>query len=198
MKTIKVLLGVAFLSIAVWSCKNETAPETKTVEVETTEVKKQIDPNAVIAKAEFNIEGMTCEIGCAKTIEKKLAKMDGVKSAKVDFDKKLAMVEYDEANVTTTNLEETVTGVGESYSVNNMKTVESFTSNDAKKGCDKDCKKACCKDKDSKASCKGKKECKTKCSEDCTDKDCTKCAEKKAECKKKCDAKKANESKDKA
>jgi len=197
MKTIKVLLGVAFLSIAVWSCKNDTTPETKTVEVETTEVKKQIDPDAVLAKAEFNIEGMTCAIGCAKTIEKKLAKMDGVKSAKVDFENKLAMVEYDEAKVTTTNLEETVSKAGESYTVNGMKTVESFTSNGAKKGCDKDCKKDCCKDKN-KATCKGKKECKTKCSEDCKDKDCAKCAAKKADCKKKCDAKKANDSKDKA
>ncbi|WP_443634869.1 heavy metal-associated domain-containing protein [Candidatus Marifrigoribacter sp. Uisw_064] len=147
MKTIKILLGIAFLSIAVWSCKNEVTPETKTVEVETTEVKKQLDPDAVIAKAEFNIEGMTCAIGCAKTIEKKLAKMEGVKSATVDFENKLAMVEYDEAKVTTTNLEETVKKAGETYSVNGMKTVESFTSNGAKKECSKDCKKACCADK---------------------------------------------------
>lgn len=169
MKTIKVLLGVAFLSVAVWSCKNEVAPETKTVEVETTEAKKQIDPDAVIAKAEFNIEGMTCAIGCAKTIEKKLAKMEGVKSAKVDFDNKLAMVEYDEAKVTTTNLEETVSKAGESYTVNGMKTVESFTSNGAKKGCDKDCKKECCakKDKSEAKNMDGKKACKKDCKKAC-------------------------------
>ena len=34
---------------------------------------------------------MTCAMGCAKTIEKKMAKMDGVKMAKVDFEKELAM-----------------------------------------------------------------------------------------------------------
>ena len=169
MRTIKVLLGVAFLSVAVWSCKNEVAPETKTVDVETTEVKKQIDPNAVIAKAEFNIEGMTCAIGCAKTIEKKLAKMEGVKSAKVDFDNKLAMVEYDEATVTTANLEETVKGAGESYTVNDMKTVESFTSNGAKKECEKDCKKACCagKEKAEATNNEGKKACAKDCKEAC-------------------------------
>ena len=42
---------------------------------------------------------MTCAIGCAKSIEKKIAKMEGVKSATVDFDRKLAMVEYNEAKV---------------------------------------------------------------------------------------------------
>ena len=108
---------------------------------------------------------MTCAIGCAKTIEKKLAKMEGVKSAKVDFDKKLAMVEFDEAKVTTTNLEETVKGAGESYTVNDMKTVESFTSNGAKKDCSKDCKKACCAGKD-KAEATNK-EAKKACDKDC-------------------------------
>ena len=53
--------------------------------------------------------------------------MEGVKSAKVDFEKKLAMVEYDEAILTTTSLENTVTNASDTYSVNDMKTVESFS-----------------------------------------------------------------------
>jgi len=48
---------------------------------------------------------MTCEMGCAKTIEKKMAKMEGVKTAKVDFDTRLAMVEYDEAKVSPKSLQ---------------------------------------------------------------------------------------------
>ncbi|MGV6829104.1 MAG: heavy-metal-associated domain-containing protein, partial [Flavobacteriales bacterium] len=150
MKTLKITVAVALLSIVAWSCKNEVAPETKTVEVKETVAKNKIDPNAKIAKAEFNIEGMTCAVGCAKTIEKKLSMMDGVQSAKVDFEHKLAMVAYDEAKVTPTSLEELVTGVSEKYSVNGMKTVESFTANGAKKSCGPDCKKACCKGKDKK------------------------------------------------
>ena len=70
---------------------------------------------------------MTCEIGCARTIEKKIAKMEGVKYAKVDFNKKMAMVEYDPSKVTPTSLEETVTKVGEVYKVKDMKTVEKFS-----------------------------------------------------------------------
>ena len=89
---------------------------------------KELDPNATYAKAEFTINGMTCELGCANTIEKKIAKMDGVKSAKVDFDLELAMVEYDEAIVTPTSLEKTVTQVASTYKVEDMKTVVNFSS----------------------------------------------------------------------
>jgi len=185
MKILKLAIGIALTSSIMWSCKNETEPQVKTVEVEQTVTKNEIAADAKLAKAEFNIEGMTCAIGCAKTIEKKLSEMEGVKSATVDFDKKLAMVEYDEAIVNSTSLEKTVTTASDKYAVVNMKTVESFSTDGAKKGCDKDCKKACCSGKD-------KKECKTKCSEDCTDKDCKKCAALKAECKKSCDAKKAS------
>ena len=131
---------------------------------------------------------MTCAVGCAKTIEKKLAKMEGVKSAKVDYDKKLAMVEYDDAKVTTTTLEETVKKVGDTYTVKEMKTVESFS---AKKACAADCKKACCANKTDaeKKACSA--DCKKAC---CTDKaEATKdkkmaCA---ADCKKACCADKA-------
>ena len=192
MKTIKNLLLVTVIALAAFSCKNETKPEVKTVETETaTETAKaELDPNATYAKAEFTIEGMTCAVGCAKTIEKKLAKMEGVKSAKVDYDKKMAMVEYDDAKVTTTSLEATVKKVGDTYTVKEMKTVESFS---AKKACGPDCKKACCANKTDaeKKACAVKK-----CSADCTKKDCDKCAAKTAECKKKCDAKKAKASAD--
>lgn len=156
MKSLKIVLGLALISAMIVSCKQETqTPETKIVQNEEATITKSIDPNAKIAKAEFNIEGMTCAVGCAKTIEKKLATLEGVKSATVDFDKKLAMVEFDENKLNTTVLEETVTKAGEQYKVSGMKTVESFTSNGAKKECNKDCKKACCAGKDKK-DCKGK------------------------------------------
>ncbi len=136
MKILKLVIAIVIFSITVWSCKNETEPQVKTIEVEETTAKSEIADDAILNKAEFNIEGMTCAIGCAKTIEKKLAKMEGVKSAKVDFDKKIAMVEYDEAIVTTNSLENTVTNASDTYSVNDMKTVESFSKDGAKAACD--------------------------------------------------------------
>ncbi len=132
MKTLKLVLGITLFSIIVWSCKNEAEPKIETIELAETKAVKEIDADATLAKAEFKIEGMTCAIGCAKTIEKKLSKMEGVKSASVDFDKKMAMVEYDEAKVTTSSLEETVTKASAQYIVSDMKTVESFSSDFAK------------------------------------------------------------------
>jgi len=126
MNAIKNIVMVCLMALFVMNCKNDVKPEVKTVET-ATKVLTKIDPNATYAKAEFKIDGMTCAVGCAATIEKKMAKMDGVKSAKVDFDKKLAMVEYDIAKVSPTNLVETVTKVGDAYSVSDMKTVETFS-----------------------------------------------------------------------
>lgn len=126
MKTIKHILTLTLIAAFAFSCKKDKNPEVKTVEVET-EVVKELDPNATYAKAEFTIDGMTCQIGCAATIQKKIAKMDGVKSATVDFDKKLAMVEYNEAKVTPIILEEAVVKVSDTYKVSDMKTVEDFS-----------------------------------------------------------------------
>ena len=127
MKILKLVIAIAIFFVTVWSCKNETEPQVKIIEVEETTAKSKIADDAILAKAEFNIEGMTCAMGCAKTIEKKLAKMEGVKFAKVDFDKKSAIVEYDEAIVTSSSLESTVTNAGDTYSVNNMKILPSFS-----------------------------------------------------------------------
>ncbi|EDP72659.1 hypothetical protein FBALC1_16197 [Flavobacteriales bacterium ALC-1] len=171
MKILKNICAVLILALVISSCKNETQPEVKTVDVEVSkkDVAITLDPNATYAKVEFGIDGMTCAMGCAKTIEKKMAKMDGVKSAKVDFDKRIAMVEYDEAKVSPKSLEETVTKVADIYKVKDMKVVESFNV-DAKE-CKADCNKACCANKSEEE----KKACAKDCKKACCD------SEKKAE-----------------
>ncbi len=168
MKALKNILALTLLSLAIISCKNETQPEVKTIETDgaVAKTEKVLNPDATFVKSEFTIDGMTCEIGCAKTIEKKIAKMDGVKSAKVDFERKLAMVEYDQAMVNHTTLEATVSKTADIYKVSDMKTVEAFS---AKKECAEDCTKACCKDKTEAE----KKACADDCKKAC-------CAEKKA------------------
>lgn len=148
MKTLQNIVAVALLSLVTIACKSEKSPEVKTldttVEIAKTSTKK-LDPNATYAKAEFGISGMTCAMGCAKTIEKKIAKLDGVKSATVNFEKELAMVEYDEAMVTPQTLEEAVAKAGDTYKVKDMKTVTSFSTD--KKACKADCTKECCANK---------------------------------------------------
>lgn len=160
MNIIKNIL-VFSLVLFLFNCKNEAKPEVKTIEIENdSQLTKEVDPNATFAKAEFTIEGMTCAMGCAKTIEKKISGMDGVKSATVDFDRKLAMVEFNDAKVTTESLTEMVAKAGDMYKVIDMKTVEDFSTTNA--------------------------ECACKCKPDCDVKDCPDCKAKKEACKGEC------------
>ena len=174
MKIIKSILVVTVFALAMVSCKNNTAePEVKTVEVEVAnkDVSPALDPNATYAKVEFSIEGMTCAMGCAKTIEKKMAKMEGVKMAKVDFGKELAMVEYDEAKVTPKSLEEAVAKVGETYKVKDLKVVDAFSvdkKSDAKECCKSGSDKECCKDKKANKKANKKMACAKDCKKECS------------------------------
>lgn len=166
MKLFKNILALAIITLFAFSCKNEAKPEVVTSpnsEITTNNEVAKLDPNANYAKAEFTIEGMTCAMGCAKTIEKKMAKMEGVKSATVDFEKKLAMVEYDDAKVTPESLENTVTSVADQYSVKDMKTVENFTKD--KKECSATCKEKCANKTDAE-----KMACKEACKKTCAEK----------------------------
>ncbi len=114
-----VTLGIA--STMLFSCKDtasKPATDDNKEEVTATEQKAP----AIAAKPEtasFKIEGMTCSMGCAKTIEKELANMNGVQKATVDFDKKEATVEFDAAVLTPEKLFATVeaTGDGTTYKV---------------------------------------------------------------------------------
>lgn len=128
MKSYKTILSAILIVVAVSSCKNKVAPEVKSVDNQpTAQVAPTSNPNAHFAKAEFTINGMTCAMGCAATIQNHLSHMDGVKSAKVDFDKKLALVEYDDAKVNPEVLTKGVSAVGKQYTVSDMKTVDAFS-----------------------------------------------------------------------
>ncbi len=128
MKLIKniglLLIGVLTL---LSSCKeNKQNPEIITINNTVASEKTKELANATYSKAEFTIKGMTCQIGCAATIEKNLAKMKGVKSAKVDFEKELALVEYDTNTLNTNDLTNTVTSSasGDIYTVEGVKIIE--------------------------------------------------------------------------
>lgn len=129
MKTLRNTSYIFILVLSIVACKNEAEAEIKTVNlnITNTHASQTLNPNASYAKVEFGIEGMTCAMGCAKTIEKRMAKMEGVKSAKVDFDNRMAMVEYDEDKVTPESLKETVTNVADIYKVKDIKKVDEFS-----------------------------------------------------------------------
>ena len=116
----KSLLTLGIASTLFFSCK-DTASNAVTDDTKEAAATQQKAPT-VAAKPEtasFKIDGMTCSMGCAKTIEKELAHMNGVQKATVDFDKKEATVEFDAAVLTPEKLFATVeaTGDGSTYKV---------------------------------------------------------------------------------
>lgn len=102
------------------SCKNETKENTDNPTATTEET--QVQP-AQLATASFTVEGMHCEVGCAGHLEKKLAKLDGVQKAEIDFEAKKATVEYDANKITPEILVQTVEGAadGKTYKVSDVK-----------------------------------------------------------------------------
>lgn len=122
MKFSKSIIGIAVATLFIVSCKNK---ESKSAETATkSDAKKEVAAAVKPETASFTIDGMTCPEGCAKTIEKKLSEMDGVQSAKVDFDKKLATVNFDLDKLKLDDLVKAVeaTGDGQTYKVSNVKT----------------------------------------------------------------------------
>lgn len=119
----KLALALTVSALFFASCKQtDSAPKT----VANAEAAKSEKPAVAIAKLEtasFNIEGMTCAIGCAKTIEKELSELEGVQKATVDFDKKEAVVSFDASKQTPETLTKIVeaTADGKTYKVLNMK-----------------------------------------------------------------------------
>lgn len=91
MKNIQNIVVASLILFFTVSCKKETTAVTK--EVAKTEIAAEN-----LATANFTIEGMTCAVGCAKTIEGKLNNTDGVKEAVVDFESKIATVSFDKTN----------------------------------------------------------------------------------------------------
>ena len=121
----KSIVVIALTGLLFASCKDNKAEmksETASTETAAPKVKKEI-PAANLQTASFTIEGMTCAIGCAKTIQEELTELDGVQEAKVDFYKKLATVTFDKTVQTPENLTKVVeeTGDGKTYKVSNMK-----------------------------------------------------------------------------
>ncbi len=117
----KSLLTFGLVSTLLFSCKDTASkPVASTDETNTKKEAVALKPET----ATFKVDGMTCAIGCARTIQEKLSKMDGVQKATVDFDKKQATVEFDAAVLTPEKLTKAVetTGDGETYKVSEMKT----------------------------------------------------------------------------
>ena len=123
MRITNFILSFAIILPLLTGCK-DTAAKPTAGNSETNATKIEAAAPLKPETASFKIDGMTCAIGCAGTIQKKLSEMNGVQKATVDFDKKEATVEFDAAVLTPEILTKAVetTGDGETYKVSGMKT----------------------------------------------------------------------------
>jgi len=92
MKNNLLLIALLVVVMVFTSCKNKVENENLD---DNNSVKSEKLVEEDVRKIALNIEGMTCEIGCARTIQSKLSKTEGVKFAEINFEKKNGIVEYD-------------------------------------------------------------------------------------------------------
>ena len=110
-----IILSIVFFG----GCQNKLT--SKVIEVQTSqESPKKIKALGEEAYAKLSIEGMTCAIGCAVTIEKKLQKTPGIVSAKVDFETNTGWVTYDTTMLNLGKISSVVKSTGTAYSVSEI------------------------------------------------------------------------------
>ena len=111
---------ILMISLFIFSCdsaKKETIVEKPTVKEEVAANYKSI---------EVEIEGMTCEIGCARTIQSKLSKFKGVTYSKVSFETKTGQFTYDANKIKQEDIVNKISGIagGDLYSVTKTEDIE--------------------------------------------------------------------------
>ena len=122
MKIFKNLFLIVILGAFVIACNGENNKKTDN-QVETS---KELSEN--LKNLEVQIKGMTCEIGCARLIQSKLYKADGIKFAKVSFADSLGLITYDANRISDNEIKNIIQKVagGDLYKVTDMVEVASF------------------------------------------------------------------------
>jgi len=104
MKKAMYILSIAFVLFSCNDNKKELSGEKSGIE------KQEIAAN--YKSIAIEIEGMTCEIGCAKTIESKLSKTEGVTYSKVSFEDKVGKFTFDENKISQEDIAKKIAGIG--------------------------------------------------------------------------------------
>ena len=97
------------------SCNSRNEEKKELIESkETTELVAQD-----LHEIKVDIKGMTCEIGCAKLIQSKLYKADGVTFAEVSFQDSSGIVKFDQNRISEEEIKNVIEGAagGGIYSV---------------------------------------------------------------------------------
>ncbi|MGY5355251.1 heavy-metal-associated domain-containing protein [Wenyingzhuangia sp. IMCC45467] len=134
MKILIKYMCIAFLAIiTLWSCKPSSTSNTS---------QTQTNLPVKLETISLNIEGMTCEIGCAKIIESKVSKLEGVAESKVDFEVNKGTFTYDINKTSKAVIVTTINSLldGKTYKATNVKTC--CTTKEIKT-CTQDCAEKC-------------------------------------------------------
>lgn len=118
MKISSILIASVLIFGLHTSCKNNsetTKPATPL----------NIQKKVALKKVTMGIEGMTCEIGCAKTIESKISKTAGVTAAKVIFKENVGEFVFDAHQISAKEISEKISALGDGalYSVTEISEV---------------------------------------------------------------------------
>ena len=126
-KLFKLTIPLLSILVLILNCKQNK--EAEIISVETANSQSHIETRQAnvlnYATATFSIKGMSCEMGCARAIENKLSKLDGMSRASVNFKEEMATVEFDADKVDETLIISTVNSVNQtsSYSVEGFKMI---------------------------------------------------------------------------
>lgn len=122
----KFLLLIVSLSLFI-SCKDSAdKANAESTEENSSVITDASQKEADMRKVALNIEGMTCEIGCARTIQSKLSKKEGIASAEVNFEAKRGIVEYDANKISEKEIVATVENIagGDLYKITEISATE--------------------------------------------------------------------------
>ena len=126
-KVLKLTVPLVSILVLILNCKQNKEAEIISVETANSQIHNETTQTEGLnyVTATFTIKGMSCEMGCARAIENKLSKLDGMSKASVNFKEEMATVKFDANKVDETLLISTVTSVSQtlSFSVENFKMI---------------------------------------------------------------------------
>lgn len=128
-KILNKFLTVLSIAIIFVSCDTRD----KAVNAENEKEAETHIKEADVKTVHLEIKGMTCEIGCAKLIQSKLYKTDGVTFAEVHFADSSGVVTYDANRLSERDLVQAVekAGGGDLYTVSSIEPVTAEVSSEA-------------------------------------------------------------------
>jgi len=117
-----IFLLITFCIILIISCS------IKSEKGDAKDLKNDVPEMAKTETISLAISGMTCEIGCAKTIQSKLSKKEGITDAIVVFTDSIATVSFDSSKTSTKEISSFITGIagGDAYTASELKSKKSL------------------------------------------------------------------------